>query len=182
MRAAASQSSWTHVLRQAEAGRDLDDLLVAALHGAIALVQMDARCRAGRRGSAPRCAWRAECIFRGRPPDCRRRAPPRPAPRRAGRARSAALCTTRMPRPPPPKAALMMSGKPICLRDLQRLVAIGHRLLGAGQGGHVRSFGASARAAVLSPIISSNSGRGPTKVMPAFAQARANSAFSERKP
>ncbi len=38
------------------------------------------------------------------------------------------------------------------------------------------------RARVFSPISSIASGGGPMKVMPALAQARANFAFSERKP
>ena len=43
------------------------------------------------------------------------------------------------------------------------------------------TFCASARAAVLSPIMRSSSTRGPTKVMPASPQAWANSAFSDKK-
>jgi len=66
-------------------------------------------------------------------------------------------------------------------RDLHRLLAIGDGLLGAGQVG-TPIFCARARAAVLSPIKSSNSARGPTKMMPAFSQARAKFAFSDRKP
>ncbi len=37
-------------------------------------------------------------------------------------------------------------------------------------------------ARILSPITSSARSPGPMKTMPASAQARANSAFSERKP
>ena len=44
------------------------------------------------------------------------------------------------------------------------------------------SFCASARAAVLSPIVSSNSESGPTKVIPASTQARAKAAFSDKNP
>ena len=40
----------------------------------------------------------------------------------------------------------------------------------------------AARAATLSPRLSRISGVGPTKTMPAAAQARANSAFSDRNP
>ena len=80
-----------------------------------------ARCRAGRRGSAPRCAWRAGCTSRG----TRRRLPKArsasPCASSSSAPRSPALCTTRMPRPPPPNAALMMSGKPIVRAALQRL-------------------------------------------------------------
>src|SRR5712692_2256559 len=41
---------------------------------------------------------------------------------------------------------------------------------------------ASLRAAVLSPSNSRRFGGGPTKVMPAFSQARAKAGFSDRKP
>ncbi len=39
-----------------------------------------------------------------------------------------------------------------------------------------------ALAAILSPIASIAAGGGPMKVSPAPAQARANAAFSDRKP
>jgi hypothetical protein len=56
------------------------------------------RCRAGRRGSAPRCAWRAGCSARGRPPGCRRRSASFWASaEQAGE--SEGFSTTRMPRP-----------------------------------------------------------------------------------
>ena len=40
------------------------------------------------------------------------------------RAKSSASLATRMPFPPPPAAALMMTGKPIVLRELERLVDV----------------------------------------------------------
>ena len=60
-------------------------------------------------------------------------------------ARSAAFVTTRMPRPPPPNAALMMSGKPRARRDFQRLRAVGDGIFRAGQDGHADFFGEGAR-------------------------------------
>jgi hypothetical protein len=45
-----------------------------------------------------------------------------------------------------------------------------------------RLFSAWARARALSPNRSSCSGVGPTKAIFASAQARANAAFSDRKP
>ncbi len=48
--------------------------------------------------------------------------------------------------------------------------------------GFLSENAAFARAATLSPSRSSCSGRGPTQTIPASSQARAKSAFSERKP
>ena len=56
------------------------------------------------------------------------------------------------------------------------------RLHRCRRGPGCRPRAASLRAATLSPSRSSTSGRGPTKAIPAAAQARANSAFSDRKP
>jgi hypothetical protein len=94
---------------------------------------------------------------------------------------SLSFFTTRMPRPPPPKAALMMSGKPM---DFAALSAASRSAMASSVPGSVGTpmRWATARAAVLSPIMSRISGRGPTKVMPARAHARANSGFSLRKP
>ncbi len=72
------------------------------------------RCRAGRRGSGLRYASRAGCSAPGRRRRCRMPRRLRAVPRRAA-PRSAGFSTTRMPRPPPPNAALMISGKPIVL-------------------------------------------------------------------
>ena len=69
--------------RQVHARRNFDDLLMPALHRAIALVQMHHAAVFVARESAPRCAWRAECSAPETPPDCRTRAQPRPAPRPA---------------------------------------------------------------------------------------------------
>ena len=55
------------------------------------------------------------------------------------------------------------------------------RLVAARQDRHARRW-AMARAATLSPRLSSISGRGPTNAIPAASQARANPAFSERNP
>ena len=170
-----------HMIVQPDARRDLDDLLMAPLHRAIALVQMQDVAVLVARASALRCAWRAEYISRGRPRGCQRRGPLRACASSSRLSRSADLCTTRMPRPPPPNAALMMSGKPIVFATFN---ASSRSLIGSsvpGKRRDVRSSPPDARAAVLSPIMSSNSGRGPTKVMPASAQARANSAFSREK-
>jgi hypothetical protein len=48
--------------------------------------------------------------------------------------------TTRIPRPPPPKLALIISGKPISLAALD-LRGVGQRILRAGNGRHVAQLG-----------------------------------------
>ena len=96
--------------RQVDARRDLDHLLVPALHRAVALPQVHE--------VAVRVAEDLHFDVLGRgdvaleedfgPAERRRRL--RAAPLRAWCASSSALRTTRMPRPPPPKLALMISG------------------------------------------------------------------------
>ena len=85
-----------------------------------------------------------------------------------------------MPLPPPPAAALTISGKPICLATTASSSSRRPRSL-PGTKGTPRFFTVS-RAVILSPIASMASGEGPMKVIPASAQAAANSARSERKP
>ena len=87
----------------------------------------------------------------------------------------------RMPRPPPPNAALIISGNPISLATFKASVRSSTGFSVPGSVGTDASS-ASARAATLSPINFSSSGRGPTNVMPASTQACANSAFSDRNP
>ena len=48
--------SLDRLLRDGPGGGELDDLLIAALQGAVALTEVIRRCRTGRRGSAPQCA------------------------------------------------------------------------------------------------------------------------------
>ena len=50
-----------------------------------------------------------------------------------------------------------------------------------GTTGHPAAM-ATSRAAVLDPIFTMHSGRGPMKVMPAAWKVRAASAFSDRNP
>ena len=75
----------------------------------------------------------------------------------------------------------MIKGKPISLAMRK---ASARSETGFSVPGRVGTptFCANVRAVVLSPIIRSSFGRGPTKVMPASSQAWAKSAFSERKP
>ena len=87
----------------------------------------------------------------------------------------------RMPLPPPPAAALMITGYPIAsaMRAASSASAMASVVPGA-IGTPASSM--MARAAVLSPIARMASGGGPMKTMPARAQASAKSAFSERNP
>ncbi len=103
----------------------------------------------------------------------------RRAPSTASRS-SAAERTIRIPRPPPPKAALTSSGKPIAV-GLD--VEVGRPSVTVAPGSTGTPAAAiSALASSLEPIDAIASGDGPTKVSPAAAQSRANPAFSERKP
>eukprot|EP00732_Lithocolla_globosa_P000985 Lithocolla_globosa_v1_NODE_407_length_4133_cov_91.104463.p6 type:complete len:118 gc:universal NODE_407_length_4133_cov_91.104463:3346-3699(+) len=89
--------------------------------------------------------------------------------------------TILIPRPPPPKAALINTGKPLFL---QNSVASLAEDTGPGVPGTMGTLAASAivRAAVLSPRSRMTSARGPTKIIPAASRARTNCSFSERKP
>ncbi len=95
---------------------------------------------------------------------------------------SASLAAGRMPRPPPPASALTITAPPSPSERRKALAS--SRLVGpsvpASTGTATRW--AKARAAALSPNRARVSGEGPTKVIPASAQARAKAAFSDRKP
>ena len=70
-----------------------------------------------------------------------------------------------MPRPPPPKAALIMSGKPISLAAFRASISMVNRLFGAGQHGNTNLFGKFARGGLVAHHIE-KFGRGPTKAIP----------------
>ena len=111
------------------------------------------------------------------------RRPPRPTRwRRPGPARRGSR-TIFMPRPPPPAAALRMTGKPISRANASassRVLQHARRL--PGKQRQARASRAASRARTLLPISRSISGRGPMKWILQFSQTSANSAFSERKP
>ena len=73
----------------------------------------ESRCRAGRPAPEIRCAAAARSASPCKRSGCRRPAPPRPAPSETRRSIRVLVRTMRMPRPPPPSAALIISGKPI---------------------------------------------------------------------
>ena len=88
----------------------------------------------------------------------------------------------RMPRPPPPAMALIMTAPP-APSDARKALA-SSRLVGPlvpSMMGTPHLF-ASALACALSPNRSSASGDGPTKTMLSSMQRRASVAFSLRKP
>ena len=106
-----------------------------------------------------------------------------PARRHASRAAGteAASPTTRMPRPPPPYAALMATGQPYCSPNATTSSAgpTGSSVPGTGA---TPAATAVRRAAIFSPIASMASGGGPMNVTPFSVMARAKSAFSEKNP
>ena len=88
----------------------------------------------------------------------------------------------RMPRPPPPAMALIMTAPPAPSEAKNALAwsSVVGPLVPSMMGTPVSL--ASALALALSPNRSSASGDGPTKVIPSSAQRRASKAFSLRKP
>ena len=95
--------------------------------------------------------------------------------------KSSSFVTTRIPRPPPPNAALIIKGKPIFRPHFKASAGLDTALGVAGKVG-TPALSAAFLAATLSPIFSSNSGRGPIKVIPACSQALAKSPFSDKNP
>ena len=95
---------------------------------------------------------------------------------------SSRLRTTRMPRPPPPAEALMISGKP--MRPASDAAASGSPTMpllpgtiGYAGGGHL-----PAGAVPFRPSAAASRGEGPMKVMCEASQTSAKLAFSERNP
>jgi hypothetical protein len=166
------------------ARRLLDDLLVAALDRAVALAEVDDSCRGVGEDLDLDVARPEDRASRGR--RCRRRRRRRPrAWRLEGGSRTRRLVLTRrMPLPPPPAAALIITGKPIPRPPPPRVARSGKPLpsgpLSPGTTG-APAADTVFRASVLLPMRIAWAG-GPMKVMPAAAQASAKSSFSDRKP
>ena len=114
-----SDGGGAHALRAApvrHGGRRrlLDHLLVAALHRAVALAQVDdVAVRIGRAPGSPRGAHRAMAFSRIQLARAERALAPRPAALASAAASRSWSETSRMPRPPPPAAALTIRGKPM---------------------------------------------------------------------
>ena len=94
---------------------------------------------------------------------------------------SSGVSQRRIPRPPPPPAALRMMGKPYSTAFAR---ASSPSFRGRSEPGVVGTpqAWAMALAVSLSPIWARMVEEGPMKVMPASSQARAKSAFSLKKP
>jgi len=84
-----------------------------------------------------------------------------------------------MPRPPPPAAALSISGRP--MPDKSGVTAASSGTSRPGTTGTPASL-AARRAASLLPNASWASGGGPIQISPASRTARAKAAFSDRNP
>ena len=89
--------------------------------------------------------------------------------------------TSRMPLPPPPAAALSMTGKPICTAAETISSSLSIVPCEPGTTGTPAAI-MRLRASTLSPMASIASGEGPMNTRPASAQAWAKCARSERKP
>ena len=96
--------------RDAGRGRFLDHLLVAPLHGAVALAQVDDVALAIGQHLESRCAAAAPGTSPCRPGRCRRPRSASALVMSMALSSDASVCTTRMPRPPPPPEALMITG------------------------------------------------------------------------
>ena len=88
--------------------------------------------------------------------------------------------TRRMPRPPPPATALTNSGYGSASAAATSSSTSVEGSTEASVGTPAALAAAIARA--LLPVSVSTSAVGPTKVMPALAQASASAGFSDRKP
>ena len=95
--------------------------------------------------------------------------------------RSSSRSTSRIPLPPPPALALIMIGSPALFANSAISSNDFTASVRPGTTGTPAAF-IRWRDSVLDPIASIDSGDGPMKRIPASRQARANSAFSARKP
>jgi hypothetical protein len=100
---------------------------------------------------------------------------------RSACAKSAAVCTRRMPRPPPPAVALIISGKPTRSAARSSVASSCSSPSWPGMQGTPASR-TTALARALSPIAAIASGDGPMNTRPASQQAAAKAAFSARNP
>ncbi len=167
------------VLIQVRSRRDLDHLLVATLHGAVTLEQVDGL--AGRIGEdlnldVPRAH---HGLLEKHGGVAKRAVGLRIAASRASR-RSSFFSTRRIPRPPPPATAFAKIGNPMASAPAMS----SSMSLDAGVDASTGTPAAIAcsLAVTLLPAISSTLVGGPMKVIPASAAAWARSGFSDRNP
>ena len=89
--------------------------------------------------------------------------------------------TIRIPFPPPPLAALIITGNPQSSATLQAISSLRIAPSEPGVTGSPAFFAVS-RAFTLSPTREMVSGFGPIHTRPAFSTSAANSALSDKKP
>ncbi len=89
--------------------------------------------------------------------------------------------TTFKPLPPPPYAALIATGQPYSSPNatISSTLTMASSVPGTAS---TPAAAAALRDEILSPMTSMASGGGPIQVTPLAAMARANSAFSAKKP
>ncbi len=158
-------------------GRLLDQLLVAALHRAVALTQMDDVARAVAQHlhfDVPRPARRS---VPGTRAHRRRPRQPRPRPARAPRRRSSRRSTRFMPRPPPPPTALTSSGAPMRCRSTP---SSRDCTSPAGHHRHVRRLGLRARAQFVARRFDLRRGRADEYHALLLAQPRERGALRQK--
>ena len=171
--------------RQPGRRRLLDELLVASLERAVALPDRDDRARRVAEQLDLDVTRRTDLALQvDRTVAERRRRLGRSGGQRGGQL--GGLATRRIPRPPPPAAALTSNGKPIrsasamiASRPSGRSTATGSRVPGTASTPTDRAI---SRARSLSPSASMTADGGPTKTSPASSTARANAARSDRNP
>ena len=101
--------------------------------------------------------------------------------RRQRHAEVGGVCATFMPRPPPPAAALISTGKPISLAIFIASASLVTAPSEPGTTG-MPSFLAVSFASILSPMMRMCSDVGPMKVISCSSRISAKRAFSDRKP
>ena len=94
---------------------------------------------------------------------------------------SSSVCAIRIPLPPPPAEALIITGKPSC--DATCAASLASEMTPRDPGSVLTPASAAIRLlCILSPIARIALGGGPRKATPAASTASANGAFSERNP
>ena len=166
-------------------GRDLDELLVAALHAAVALAEVRDRAGAVADDLHLDVARARQQLLDvdARRRRTRPRASERQRAKASARARRAA-CTARMPRPPPPATALIIDARRApSARGTPRASSSDVGPSVPGEHRHAAALGERARAAPCRRTARAPPGAARRTTRPALARsAAAKPAFSARKP
>jgi hypothetical protein len=121
-----------------EDGRFLDQLLVPHLDAALPFAEMYIIAATGLPAPGSRYDGAFQYIFPGTGPGCRRRPRLRPMPRKRLPASSWRFPAMRMPRPPPPPAALRITGNPTWSAASQAASGDRDHIFAAGNYGDAR--------------------------------------------